>query len=118
MKWFVIENTWLSREPLYEGHRGMDFGWGNGYVVIPPYHSQYGVGYEEIPVDVHGGLTFCGDAEKLDWPDVEGLKGWVVGFDTAHLDDTLVRWPKEEVEAETLRLRAQLVIMNKFKMLS
>jgi hypothetical protein len=33
-------------------------GWGNGYVVIPEGHKYHGVDYNDIPVDVHYGLTF------------------------------------------------------------
>lgn len=107
LKTFVEENTWLSRNSF------MDFGWGNGYVVIPEGHPMHGKHYNEIPVNVHGGLTFSESADNMDrerWlnlPDgVEG--GWVVGFDTAHYGDKLYKWPKEKVERETKRLRLQL----------
>lgn len=73
-------------------------GWGNGYVHLPPEHPFHGVDYDEIPVEVHGGLTYA-----------ENEKGaWVVGFDTSHHGDTLEKWPMEEVEAETIRLKEQL----------
>lgn len=73
-------------------------GWGNGYVHLPPEHPFHGVHYDEIPVDVHGGLTYS-----------ENENGsWVIGFDTRHHGDTLEKWPMEKVEAETIRLRDQL----------
>jgi hypothetical protein len=34
---------------------------------------------------------------------------WVIGFDTGHYGDTMERWPKEAVEAETKRLFCQLL---------
>ena len=51
MKTFLRENTWLTRGIT-------DFGWGNGYVLIPQGHPLHGKHYDEIDVDVHCGLTF------------------------------------------------------------
>jgi len=101
---FVRENTWLNR-----GFN--DFGWGNGYVIIPENHPMYGV--TDIPVNVNGGLTFAENFEVLNrenWLDMpeDVTSGWVVGFDTAHSCDTLEKWPKESVESETYRLKTQL----------
>lgn len=89
LKHELKENTWL---------RGCEVGWGNGYVSLPPDHPYHGADYDEIPVDVHGGITY-GDADGEDWK---------VGFDTAHSGDTSVNWPRERVEEETLRLKEQL----------
>jgi hypothetical protein len=102
MKTFVKQNTWLKFSP---------HGWGNGYVVIPKGHPLHGVDYTEIDVDVHGGLTFSDFAKDLDWPEIpKGCKtGWVVGFDTAHYDDSLARWSKESVMTETENLKEQLI---------
>ena len=108
MKAFVKENTWLSRSI-------MDFGWGNGYVVIPSGHPLNGIDYDEIhskipSLQVHGGLTFSKCVDDLDWDVIpensEG--GWVVGFDTCHCDDTLDMWSKKSVKLEALRLKQQL----------
>ncbi len=30
----------------------------NGYVLIPEVHIWHGLDYDDIPVDVHGGLTY------------------------------------------------------------
>lgn len=68
-----VENgiPWVTcRAPMY--------GAANGYVKIPPGHHWHGLGYDEINVDVHGGLTFGG-----------GVSGWI-GFDTLHSGDV---WP-------------------------
>lgn len=56
------------RAPLY--------GAVNGYVRIPEGHPWHGLGYDDIDVEVHGGLTYAND-------------GWV-GFDTLHGGDC---WP-------------------------
>lgn len=104
---FVKENTWLTR------HSIMDFGWGNGYVVLPVGHKYHGVDYDNIPCEVHYGLTFS-DLITEDfienWPELtkEDLGGWLVGFDTAHHNDTLEKWPKERVQEEADQLLKQL----------
>ena len=107
---FVVENTWLDRA-------FMPFGWGNGYVALPPEHTLHGLGYDEEAVanlDVHGGITF---AEILDvdsllisegYVDAKLVGHWVLGFDTAHDGDSLATWSKEAVIKETLRLVQQL----------
>ena len=104
---FIKENTWLS---------GMKHGWGNGYVVIFKGHPMYGKHYDEVPVDVHGGLTFSESVNSLigDFPELtEEMKdGWVFGFDTAHYNDSMERWPKEAVERETENLKSQFVELS------
>ena len=102
MRAFVKQITWLA---------GCSTGWGNGYVVIPKGHPLHGEDYENIDVDVHGGLTFADAADNLDWPELidEDKGGWVVGFDTAHLGDDLNKWPNAEtVLGEAERLKSQL----------
>jgi hypothetical protein len=102
---FIIENTWLP---------GMRHGWGNGYVVIPKGHPMYGKHYDEVPIDVHGGLTFSGSANDFPFPEStdEMKDGWVFGFDTAHYNDNMERWPKEAVERETENLKSQFVELS------
>jgi hypothetical protein len=113
LKTFVKELTHLPRNSF------MDFGWGNGYVVISEGHPMHGKHYDEIPVEVNGGLTYAESVSNMgreNWPELpEGVNDndWVVGFDTAHSWDTLSRWPKEKVERETKRLRLQLEKLGK-----
>ncbi len=73
----------------------------NGYVSLPADHSWAGVDYGDIPVDIHGGLTY-GSMES---------GRWVIGFDTGHLGDTYERWDVEAVaaEAESLLKQAEAV---------
>jgi len=79
-------------------------GWGNGYVRIAEGHPFYDKGYENIPVNVHGGLTFSEhimDNEK--WSD-----GYWVGFDTAHYGDNQTNWTLNMVMEETKDLLRQV----------
>lgn len=103
MKTITKENTWFP---------GMNHGWGNGYVIIPKGHKMHGVGYDDIPVDVHGGLTFSEhideELQKAWGLDESDIGNYIVGFDTAHYQDNLQRWPEESVQLETDRLKQQL----------
>ena len=107
LRMFVRENTW--------GHGLVDHGWGNGYVILPVGHPSHGKGYDDIDVEVHGGLTFSESAEGLKWPEIlpDDADGWVVGFDTAHYGDTFASWWKEAVVTETQRLMEQLSRQDK-----
>lgn len=121
MKTILRENTWLRGIPGFH----MDCGWGNGYVIIPVHHCLHGVDYDNIPVSVHGGLTFGREIIEKDLeegeyqiPDLtlDDVGAWMVGFDTAHSGDSLSRWPKKAVEAETNDLRDQLMDITEFKL--
>ena len=75
-------------------------GWGNGYVRIVEGHPFYGMNYMDIPVSVHGGLTFSEHITNSDnWSD-----GFWVGFDTAHYGDDSEIWTIEAVSDETIDL--------------
>lgn len=52
----------------------------NGYVQIPQGHPWFGLDYDDIDVEVHGGLTYG----KVD------AAGHWIGFDTLHCGDI---WP-------------------------
>lgn len=113
MKVFIKENTFIPRD------KGLDFGWGNGYVLIPEGHVLHGVDYDYIRVDVHGGLTYSNLVtpeliKSWDLPE-DSLGYWCVGFDTAHLDDSLIRWPKDKVYKETVRLMKQISDYKAYK---
>jgi hypothetical protein len=85
---------------------GVEKGWGNGYVKIVPKHIYYGKGYDDIPLNVHGGLTF---SEIISDNDVDGWpEGHWIGFDTAHYGDDILKWPKEKVLEETKDLFRQV----------
>lgn len=105
MKTVIIKNTRVSRSV-------MDFGWGNGYVVIPAGHHLHGKYYDDIDVAVHGGLTYSQlitkEIAKLFNLESDDVGKWIVGFDTYHSGDTLDEWTKEAVQDEADRLMEQL----------
>mgnify|MGYP000924493825 CR=1 FL=1 len=109
MRSFIKEITWIERNDKY-----MNFGWGNGYVVIPKGHPLYGIDYDDIDLDVHYGITYSNYASKENWEEVTQEERdndcWIIGFDTIHLGDTLEKWPKEKVQEEADYLLEQVKI--------
>jgi len=110
---FVVKNRELRHTYTLER------GWGNGYVALPESHILHGRDYDEISeyVEVHGGLTFSGFQTihpDSDWPPLPN-RHWIVGFDTVHFEDTLRRWPKDAVIAETFKLKDQLRKITELK---
>ena len=101
-----------------------------GYVGVARSHPDYGRGYDDVEVEVHGGLTFANkcqpNAERgICHVVAEGEDDdvWWLGFDCAHSGDQTPaydwRWRELRrewetykaigyVEAETRRLAAQL----------
>lgn len=88
-----------------------------GYVGVPMGHPLAGKNYDDMPLDVHGGLTFASEGGRH-WPE-----GWYwYGWDYAHLGDITTYdlkyrknperdahlWTVEEVEAETRGVMDQL----------
>jgi hypothetical protein len=108
MKTIIRQNLWLDRNMF-------EFGWGNGYVLIPKNHHLHGKHYTEINVNVHGGLTYSDliDEDMIDsFKDLfteDDIDSWCVGFDTAHLGDNLINCSKEYVIRETNKLKEQLM---------
>ena len=59
-----------------------------GYVALPPSHPYYGKDYDDIPVKVHGGLTYAQDSQgEISWALTP--KAWWIGFDCAHYGDLI-----------------------------
>lgn len=63
-----------------------------GYVGVSKEHPLFNKDYDEVGVEVHGGLTFsdfCQEGGKICHEVCEGEddKVWWLGFDTAHLGD-------------------------------
>lgn len=109
IKHFIVESHFRKELDKYPGRVGMKVGWGNGYVILPKEHPDYGKSYEEINASVHGGLTFADESLNISWPELpdfcRGKEGWwIIGFDTCHLEDDENRWPKERVEREAMKL--------------
>jgi len=88
----------------------------NGYVAVTEKHPAYGKSYDDLDIDVHGGLTFGSQGRKdsLRWPNP---KLWWFGFDTAHAWDYVKyrdgteseghHWTIEEVTAEVEKMAEQ-----------
>jgi len=98
-----------------------------GYVGISKGHPYFEMGYNEPPVDVHGGLTFAGHCTSHICHKVEEGEDddvWWFGFDTAHHMDMMpydpydyhghyvrdgvyrdMRYVKHEVESLALQLK-------------
>ena len=67
-----------------------------GYVGVPESHHYFDKDYDDVPVDVHGGLTFAARCQE-NVEEGHGIchipehgrsdKIWWLGFDCAHCDD-------------------------------
>lgn len=84
--------TKQAKETVYYGEYGKDIrilvrrGGASlcAYVGIPIEHPLAGFFYDDMPLDCHGGLTFCEEGKKdNDWP--EGFYWY--GYDYAHAGD-------------------------------
>lgn len=109
MKAFTVKNTWSNH---------YQHGWGNGYVAIPPTSSWHGVDYNQIPVAVHGGLTWSSKASVVRERGVAvpchiDDNDWVVGFDTVRTTDTEMN--SCNVHDETQKLLGALEQLDKIK---
>ena len=96
-----------------------------GYVAVPKSHAAFGKEYDDVSVNVHGGLTFGRDNVL----GVESSDVWWLGFDCAHSGDALIEESpyrpeyshrsrdvvrtQEYVERECESLAAQLSNMEK-----
>ena len=81
-----------------------------GYVKVPPKHPAHGKWFDDVDVEVHGGLTFCQLSEDGMW----------FGFDCAHYGDFIATentgeykpgqlfWSIETVAKEVKSLARQL----------
>lgn len=116
---FVLTSPWKRRftdtslEPLL----AFEYGWGNGYVAIPPNHPGWGKDWETTSpyLDVHGGVTLCGKFHEP-WRKIEGevipeeitKDWWIVGFDTGHWGDNEHDQNEAFVRNETEHLLRQI----------
>ena len=109
LKTFTKDNTWFtSKVP-----NPLDYGWGNGYVIIPKDHPAFGKSYDDLyDIDVHGGLTYSQELTKERCKafgiDESNIGSWVVGFDTFHYGDDIETCSEQFVKSEVDNLRKQL----------
>ena len=82
-----MRNFKIEKDFMIDNYRciiiGVSLGHRCGYVGLPKEHKYYGVDYDDIGIDVHGGLTFEGMGNG--YP-VEDDRYWI-GFDCAHYND-------------------------------
>lgn len=116
MKTHIVKNTWIEEYKKEFKDTLLDSGWGNGYVILDRIHPWAGVDYWDIPVEVHGGLTFGRYLTKEDIYffsiDPEDVGKYMIGFDTAHYGDNITKWSKDAVQEEADRLLRQCIINN------
>jgi hypothetical protein len=109
--WTEDEGTPLARRALVSTGPCGNF---VAYVGVPADNSLAGRDYDDMPLDVHGGLTFAAEGGRRIWP-----AGWYwYGWDYAHAGDVIpgIRsfdehdkaWTVEEVEAEARQAMDQL----------
>ena len=89
-------------------------GWGNGYVIMPKGHKLHGVDYNDINVEVHGGLTYSELITKQMLEEAGGLTSddlgcWIIGFDTCHAGDNKNNCTRDYVESEARNLMRQVM---------
>lgn len=102
-----------------------------GYVGVPATHPAYGQYYDEVKVEVHGGLTYADQCRgSICHVPQEGMPEdvWWLGFDTAHAGDLVPGYPRDwpsdasdtyksraYAEAETRRLAEQLEFVGELR---
>lgn len=59
-----------------------------GYVGVPKGHALYGTHYDDVNVDVHGGLTFSRECHGYVCHQANN-EVWWLGFDCAHMGDLM-----------------------------
>lgn len=97
-----------------------------GYVGLPPGHRWHGADYDDVPAEVHGGLTYagpCQDGRESGWGICHAPEPgrpadvWWLGFDCAHAWDWAPKMARHShdayrdfryVQLEVERLAAQL----------
>jgi len=77
----------LVGEFPYSIHKHPRLGHLCGYIAVPPAHPWFGKDYDDLDVDVHGGLTYAKDGKETDYPHALGTEAWWHGFDCAHSGD-------------------------------
>ena len=103
--WRLVPN---DQTLLYTGYaRRYSVGYANGYVALPEDHKWYSMHYDEIPVDIHCGLTYSDYLVSCSTLLHFRNDLWVVGFDTRHGGDNLDNWSRENCYNEVMELVKQ-----------
>lgn len=94
------------------------------YVEIPKNNKYYFKDYDEIDIDVHGGLTYSKNYLRLGNQKI--INGWFIGWDYAHFDDFTgyelnfpiefrmcgKKWTTEEIQADVYSVCQQLKVVK------
>lgn len=106
----ILKQSWFGKDNyLLTGQSTYSTSYYSGYVVIPEGHPFYQMDYFDIPVEVHGGITF-GQTIIPGAAILSDLVGkFVIGFDCGHLGDTIEKCNVEYVKRELERLVDQLI---------
>lgn len=97
---FIVESQqWGDLIGISTSFAKIERGFGNGYVCLPKWHPYFKIPYDNILVNIHGGLTFGHYDETEDM--------WVIGFDTSHHGDNLENCPFEYVKEQCIYLQKQ-----------
>lgn len=90
-----IEKDWITNAGLRAVILALPAGHRCGYVAVSPEHKYFGSSYDDVPVDVHGGLTFSADnLHVINEPNL-----WWLGYDCAHYMDA----PDPELMSDDFR---------------
>jgi hypothetical protein len=83
----LVKSEGDNKQWVYTCKNGLEFectikrvkhgGYLCGYVTLTTDNDFFGLEYDDIPVDCHGGLTYASNQGP----------NWVIGFDCAHYDD-------------------------------
>ena len=90
------------------------------YVEVPKSHKYFMSMYDNIDINVHGGLTYSEDFLYISKE--QKLKGWFIGWDYAHFDDFIgyelnypvefrtngKKWTTEEIQKDVYEVCKQL----------
>jgi hypothetical protein len=71
------EKEWTTGSGLKAHVIATSMGHRCGYVSVPAGHPMFGKHYDDVEVNVHGGLTYAAEEDGL----------WCFGYDCAHWDD-------------------------------
>ena len=87
----------------------LEKGYANGYVAVPKNHPLYKNDWDDLDIDIHGGITsietFHKDPNIIQLTDdVIPEDSWVFGFDTQHFLDNRKNWNRGTCINETLKL--------------
>lgn len=116
MSKFTVEENWFTQAGIQAVVIIVGFGTSLvaphrcGYVLVPSGHPADGMWYDDIEMEVHGGLTFGSSSMKYPIPQEQA--GFWIGFDTGHSGDERnpksLEFCKEQCESMATQLMNQV----------